>query len=423
MSGRLVPPLEAGAQVAARIGRQWAEAVCAEPGGAEAGGTDAGAISVGAGDPFRVTVRLRPGVSTGAAVARLGFGPWHDWAESWRDVAAAHLPGVEVRSSRIVVERVPDDVPAELTVTGLDEAVTLVRHLGAQPPAVELGRVRAVAGALREAGATLTPAALRNACRLSDADVGVLAGVVEWLADHPDVGAWTARQLPVPAMHSKWLETHGGLLREVSGRDLRAELRPRLAVVHLTYVDPGYLATGGRRHDAWTTGDVHDLAYPPRTVLVVENRDCRLWFPPVAGALVVEGGGRAAAALLAGIPWVRRAETVVYWGDIDADGFAILDHFRRALAAPGGDGSPGREVSSILMDAAALRRYAALGVSGDKDGRPIPPSSAHLTNLTADETAAYYAVATAGRAEFRRIEQERIPGEDALAALVGVIQR
>jgi hypothetical protein len=221
-------------------------------------------------------------------------------------------------------------------------------------------------------------------------------------------------------MHSKWLETHGGLLRDVSGRDLRDEVRPRLAVLHLTYVDPGYLATGRRRHDAWTTGDVHELAYTPRTVVVVENRDCRLWFPPAEGALVVEGGGKAAAALLSDISWVRQAQNLVYWGDIDADGFAILDHFRRALAVPACCGSPARAVSSILMDAAALRRYAALGVRVDKDGRPIPPSSAHLPNLTRDETTAYHAVATAGEAELRRVEQERIPGEDVLAALAAV---
>src|SRR5699024_3279214 len=136
-------------------------------------------------------------------------------------------------------------------------------------------------------------------------------------------------------------EGHASLLRDVVGRDVARETRPRLAVVHLTYVDPDYRAGGGRWHDAWTTGDAHDLAYPPKRVLVVENRDCRLWFPPVDGTVVVEGGGKAAASLLAGIGWIRSARDVVYWGDIDADGFAILDRFRDALAQPGDDGRPG----------------------------------------------------------------------------------
>ncbi len=111
-------------------------------------------------------------------------------------------------------------------------------------------------------------------------------------------------------------------------------------MLHLTYVDPGHIASGRRRHDAWTTGDKHDIAYQPRTVLVVENRDSRLWFPPAQDTIVVEGGGKAAAALLANVPWIRAADHIVYWGDIDADGYAILNRFRAALAEPAPDGTP-----------------------------------------------------------------------------------
>lgn len=421
MSVRLISPLEAGAKVAAAITKQWAAAVCAEVVGEEAVGAEPQSTEVTGGQPFRVSVGLRPGVRTGPHVARFGSDLWHEWVESWHDVADEHLPGVEVGVSRIVVEGVGSQVAVELVVTDLDAALGLVGLVGATPPAVDLDRVRAIARQLREAGAVLTPATLRSAARLSDVDVRVLIKAVPWQAEHPDLSGSTERQVGAPEMHSKWLEHHGGVLREVTGRDLRAELRPRLAVAHLTYVDPGYLATGARRHDAWTTGDVHDLAYSPRTVLVVENRDSRLWFPAVEGALVVEGGGKAAASLLADVPWVRQAENIVYWGDIDADGFAILDHFRRALAAPGDDGSPGRGVASILMNAVAAQRYAHLGVSTDKDGRPIPSSSRHLPRLTADETAAYYLVATAGQAEFRRIEQERLPESDAQAALQALL--
>ena len=408
MTELLVLPHEAGARVAAKIARDWAAAVCTE---------------IDGGEPFRVAVRLRPGVSTGGAVARLGFGVWHDWVEDWRDVAAARLPGVDVVLRRVVVERVPDDVPVELRAMGLDAAVAVVRQTGATLPVADLDRARTVARRLRAAGAVLTPGTLKAVCKLSDTDVGVLVDAAMWLTDHPDLGGWTSRQLPMPGMHSKWLEQHGRVLREVTGRDLRAELRPRLAVVHLTYADPGYLATGGRRHDAWTTGDVHDLAYEPSTVLVVENRDSRLWFPDVDGTIVVEGGGKAAASLLSDVSWVRHARNVVYWGDIDADGFAILAHFRRALAAPSSAGVQGRAVSSILMDGPAVQRYASLGVSTDKEGRPIPPSSAHFPDLSPAETAAYHAVATAGPAELRRIEQERIPEGDALPALLTVLGR
>ncbi|GAB3165094.1 hypothetical protein GCM10027059_22270 [Myceligenerans halotolerans] len=424
MNARLVSPHEAGQQIAARLTRRWAEAICAEA-AEEAGGhgpaTDGGGAVPGRqASTFEASVRLRPGVGSGAAVARLGFGAWHDWRTAWEDVATglgAAGPGAEVVSTRVSVEGVAEDAPAELRVTGVDAALAVIRRLGAAAPEVDVERAREIARALHRARARLTPSNLRAVVRLADPDVEVLLTVADWLAGHQDLSAWTLRQLPIPQAHSKWIETHGGLLRDVVGRDVGAEVRPRLAVVHLTYVDPAYRSGGGRRHDAWTTGDVHDLAYVPRRVLVVENRDCRLWFPDADGTVVVEGGGKAAASLLAGIPWIRSAHDVVYWGDIDADGFAILDRFRSAMARPDDGGQPGPPVRSILMDAAALGRYEHLGVDRDASGRVIKPSSARLPHLTEAETAAYHAVATAGETSVRRIEQERIPEHAALTAL------
>ena len=181
MTEWLVTPQDAGAQLAEKVRTGWAAAVCAETHGTE---------------PFRATVRLRPGISAGAAAGRLGFGVWHEWVEAWRDVDAARLPGVEIATGRMTVEGVPAAIPLKLRVSGLDAAVVLVQRLGGKPPAVDLSPARAVARRLRAAGAVLTPPTLKKACKLSDVDVGMLARAVEWLADHPDVGGWTARQLP-----------------------------------------------------------------------------------------------------------------------------------------------------------------------------------------------------------------------------------
>lgn len=402
MSNRLVTPRAAGEQVARKIAQHWADAVCAEQ---------------GLDERFHVKVPLSPGAVNGAEIAAWGFDRRYDWTESWREVSSLGIPGVVVRDRTVSIGRVHEQLPSTLVVTGLHAATALIRTLGIELSMPDIGRARRVAAAMLECRAVLTPATLRAMCRLADADVEVATSAVRWLQDHPDIGGWTARQLPVPGMHSKWFEKHGTLLRNLLGHDLRAEVRPRLAVAHLTYVDPDYLASGGRRHDAWTTGDAHDLAYSPRTVLVVENRDCRLWFPQAEGTVVIEGGGKAAAALLADIPWIRHAAHVAYWGDMDADGFAILAQFREAMSVPGEHGGPVRAVTSILMDAAALGSYAHLGVIRDADGKAILPSTAHLPQLTADETAAYYAIATAGTVAVRRIEQERIPIEAAASAL------
>lgn len=398
--------------------RRWAEAVCAE---------------FGVGEHVTFSVPLRPGVATGKAVERLGTATWHAWSMRWRAVAGQLPAGVALVRKTVSLRGVSGDFPATLTAN-LDGALALANSdrpnrnnpgrdrpggdsPGGDGPIVDVDRARALASALRSAGAILTAATLRATYRLREADAQVLMDAVSWLHRTPDASGWTLRQLPVPGMHTKWLDTHGALLRDVAGRDVREEVRPRLAVVHLTYVDPEHAASGRRRHDAWTTGDVHEIAYRPRLVLVVENRDCRLWFPPVEEVIVVEGGGKAAPALLATVPWLRAADHLLYWGDMDADGYAILDHFRATLAEPTPDGAPAKPVASILMDGADLHRYSEHGVDHDKAGRPIAPSSARLPRLTQAEATAYHTIATAGPTPFRRIEQEAIPLADAAARL------
>ncbi|WP_306796635.1 Wadjet anti-phage system protein JetD domain-containing protein [Nocardia sp. XZ_19_369] len=392
-----------------KMDQKWAEAVCAER-GAEA--------------PVNFSVPLRPGVATGKRVGEIGYVRWHEWYAAWRAFDTQFVSGaagVEIIRKPVTIRGVTDEFPAMLVADTLAAAIELVARTQTKPPAIDMDRARSLAASLAAVGATLSPATLKATCRLADSDTTVLFEAVSWLRDHPDASAWTARQLPVPGMHSKWLETHGTLLAMVAGRDVRAEVRPRLAVVHLTYVDPNYTALGRRRHDSWTTGDVHDLAYEPRVVLIVENRDCRLWFPPATDTIIVEGSGKAAGSLLADIAWIRAAEHIFYWGDIDADGYAILDRLRAMMTATTPDGMSAKTVHSILMDATDLHRYAHHGVNHDKAGRPIKPSSTRLTHLIQAEAAAYDAVATAGPAPFRRIEQEAIPLHDAAERLKSLI--
>jgi hypothetical protein len=404
----LVTPKDAVAAVRSKIQKKWAEAVCAE---------------LGVGDRVVFSVRLRPGMRTGKAVEQLGHTTWHGWHMQWRDFTRRLPAGVEVACTALTIRGVAGDFPDVLDAD-LDGAATLVAdtHSDAESPTVDLDRARALASSLQSAGATLTPATLRAISGLAANDVDVLINAVTWLRQHPNAGNWTLRQLPVPGMHTKWLDTHGALLRDVAGRDVRDEVRPRLTVMHLTYVDPHHATSGRRRHDAWTTGDVHDIAYQPRVVLVVENRDSRLWFPPVSDTIVVEGGGKAAAALLANVPWIRSADHVFYWGDIDADGYGILDHFRATLAVPAPDGAPAKPVTSILMDATDLHHYSLHGVNHDKAGQPIKPSPALLPHLTEAETLAYNTIATAGPTPFRRIEQEAIPLAHAVTRLLWILE-
>lgn len=378
-----------------RIEAIWATAVCAEAAGA----------------PRALTISLRPNVTSGAEVLRIGTETWERWRAAWRRVGLPSEPGVSawIEHSSVSIGGVPQSAPRYLRAPDLDSAESAVAALGGGRLVADIARARVVVDQMRSAGVSLSEGQLKKLVKLSDVDLDLLARAVRWLADHQDLSQWTARQLPIPQVHTKWLDDHKTLVNSLTGRDLDAELRHRPIAVHLTYVDPAYLAGSDnpRRHDSWTAGDSHSLPYRPHTVVVVENRDSRIFFPEVEGTVVVEGVGAAATALVAEIPWVRDATRIVYWGDMDVDGYAILARFRAALP----------QVSSILMDRYTMERYQELGVSVDRDGSLLRPSGRNPVGLTEDERAAYAMVATAGAATFRRIEQEKLPPEESVAAL------
>ena len=392
---RLLGPGEVADALGKVLERSWPERVCAR--------TQGQAEAV-------MTWPLRPGVSTQAHVQRLGHAVWTAWRLTWRDVDLDGLVGVGYESHAITIQGVAVDAPAKIRVATLAAGRELLARLGS-PLEVDVDRAQMIAERLLRTRAVLSPRVLKQVCRLDDGDVEAVLSVIGWLGAHPDLRGWTLRQLPIPGVHTKWLARHEALVRDLTGRTISAETLPRPAVVHFTYLDPTYRTAGGRRHDAWTAGDSHEPAYRPRVVLVVENRDCRLHFPAVPGAIAVEGAGKAAAASLAGIDWLRHADRVLYWGDIDADGYVILAVLRAALA------EHGVGLTSIVMDDRAMSRYAERGVGRGKDGTPLGPSSVRVRGLAPGESAAYERIASLADPGFRRIEQERIPLGAALDAL------
>ncbi|WP_440710386.1 Wadjet anti-phage system protein JetD domain-containing protein [Herbiconiux sp. YIM B11900] len=196
-----------------------------------------------------------------------------------------------------------------LRVTGLHPTIELLARFGHDALSARVIRSHDIGLRMFEAGAETDPAAIRALEKHLDEDVVVALDAVVWLRTHSDLSGWTSRQLPIPGADTKWADSHDTLIRRLTRRRVGEETRERPAVVHLSYADPYYIASGGRRHDAWTAGDSHRLAYEPRIVLVVENRDCRLGFPEFAGTVVVEGEGKAAAKL-AEIDWLVRAERI-----------------------------------------------------------------------------------------------------------------
>lgn len=89
--------------------------------------------------------------------------------------------------------------------------------------------------------------------------------------------------------------------------------------------------------------------------------------------------------------WLRGVD-VVYWGDIDTHGFAILDRLRAWLP----------EARSVLMDRETLLAHQDRWVTEDR------PATSVLTRLTPDEQNLYTDLVEDRLGDRVRLEQERI---------------
>ncbi|GAA0247243.1 DUF3322 and DUF2220 domain-containing protein [Saccharothrix mutabilis subsp. mutabilis] len=137
-------------------------------------------------------------------------------------------------------------------------------------------------------------------------------------------------------------------------------------------------------------------------VFVVENEITYLAFPEVEDAIAIFGGGYAVTSLDE-VTWLRGLP-LVYWGDLDTHGFAILDALRRRF--------PNAE--SMLMDRATLLDHESHWAREDK------PVNSVLPALTPAEAALYRDLVEGTFGESVRLEQERIR-YSAISAALGAL--
>ena len=325
---------------------------------------------------------------------------------AWRQWQVTHVgAGVGLLDAIRRVHGTVQAIPTHLRVEDIDAAARLSGREWVTR--VARGRTRAAALLKRFTPPPDLPRMLREVDDWADVDFALLCDAAVWFRDTDTTGL-TPRQVPIPGMHAKWLNTRQHLVAAFAGLDelpLAPAHPPR---VHLTYLDPEHRAAGGRRHDCISLGDNVRLPYAPQVVIISENKDTAVAFPAVTRGVCVEGGGFGGATAAA-LPWLVEAPMLVYWGDIDSAGYEILDGFRD-------DGVP---AISMLMDLATFERYELYGTSLDRHGKPLGPGTRRdLSNLNAVERAMYHALTDPAWDRHRRIEQERIPLADALAVLL-----
>ena len=328
---------------------------------------------------------------------------YHDQSVRWADWS--HNIGATLKTKERTVHRTRQTLPEHLTVPDLDTAATITGDEWVHRLARNRHRLTILTDRFPHAEIAT---ALRVTDKYSDRDFNTLLATADWFNNNPGAAeGLTPRMVPLPGIHAKWLQDHRNGLTALTGVTIDELIRhpPR---INFTYLDPDHRAAGGRHHDSATIGDPFTPAYTPRTVLISENKDTAIHFPPIPHGIAVEGSGRGGKTAAA-FEWLRNAPTVIYWGDIDKDGFEILNGYREDF---------NRNIPSILMDPDTYATYEPFGTHLDKHGAPIKPVPPRDTpRLTAAERSLYETLLNPAHTGHRRIEQERIPLSEALTAI------
>ena len=294
------------------------------------------------------------------------------------------------------------------------------RPIGGRQIGRNLLPVRAVVSSLEQVWALLGVTAM---VRRFD-DLLALADrhppVREWIVGHPHRALELGHEMAQLIAAYVWLDSHRQsqrYLREISapGVDTKFAERHRTVLAAMLGVSPtasGFLADLGLRCKpglvrlrpspalgfpgptlselAVRPEELAHLTVEPRVAVIVENEISYLSIDVPEDGIVLWGKGFEVDRI-GRLRWLAEAD-VLYWGDIDTHGFAILDRLRAWLP----------RARSVLMDRDTLLAHRDRWVTEDH------PAKSVLTRLAADEYDLYSELVGEGLGERVRLEQERI---------------
>lgn len=244
--------------------------------------------------------------------------------------------------------------------------------------------------------------------------------IVNYLIRHPRPGIYL-RELSLPSIDSKFIEKHKGILSEILDYVLPAELinmeENRSSGFEKRY---GFLCKPERIRFRildpriklpFISNECPDITLDSQSfaclsldcqhVIVCENEISFLSLPKLPSSIGIFGAGYGFSAL-AQAQWLK-TKKIIYWGDLDTHGFAILSEFRKTMFPC--------DVESIFMDFATLVKYKKYCVEEPK------PRIDELISLNEDESLAYRAlvdnkIGIEFGLEHVRLEQEFIPWDE-----------
>ena len=338
-------------------------------------------------EPLSVALR---GPATSEIAGRLA--EVQQWAADWTRAARGpmHVEYKQVGGRQLGANL----IPCRAWIDGYDQAWDL---LGVR---AEVRTFSSIADATAATSPKLVPWLARRpmqVLKLADRWDKLLA-TVRWIDERQSAGMYL-RQVDVPGVDTKFIERHTGVLAELldlqlapdridaGAAEFAGRYRFRSKPDYVRFRCPGWLGFSELSVRA------DELTVPPPgvgRVYLVENEITYLAFPLPAEAMVIFGGGYAVDTL-APLGWLTGLD-VVYWGDIDTHGFAILNRLRRRFG----------HARSILMDRATLLAHRSQWVTEPR------PAAGRLDLLDGAEADLYRDLVDAAFGPSVRLEQERI---------------
>ena len=229
-----------------------------------------------------------------------------------------------------------------------------------------------------------------------------LLDVVLWFIAHPRPDVFI-RQIDLPGIDSKFIEQHktqltvlldvllpsSSVAYEAKTFERRYGLRFDQHLIRFRLLDTS-LAVAGLIDLTLPLEDFKGLKLPLKTVFITENKVNGLAFPQFSESMVIFSLGYGVGSL-ADVEWLK-STPIIYWGDLDTHGFAILSQLRALFP----------QVKSMLMDRITLESNRPLCVTEASSVKELPEF------LTEFEQATFKTLMLPDGTHLR-LEQERIP--------------
>jgi len=364
------------ADVRAALGKKWQSGVLLT---AFASGLD--------WEPLGLPLR---GPAPGEIGERLG--EVQEWVGEWERAGRGPL---RIEYKKVGGRHVGSNmIPGRAWIDGYDQAWAL---LGVRN---QVHRLTELAEATRKSCPLLVPWVARRpmkALRL-EARWRQLLATVRWIDQWQWPGMYL-RQVDAPGVDTKFIEQNRGVLAELldlqldpdridtDAADFEGRYRFRRKPGYVRFRSSGFhgFSELSVRADEFT-------AAPSglTRVYVLENEITYLALPCAESAMVIFGGGYA-VPVLEPLDWLADLD-LVYWGDIDTHGFAILDRLRQRFP----------HARSMLMDRATLLAHREQWVTEPS------PWAASPELLDTEEALLYRDLVADVLGPSVRLEQERI---------------